>query len=120
MAERRPMGSLEATVLQQLWRSTEPLTPSQVQDTLDGDLAYTTIMTILTRLWKKGLVERERSGRAFAYSPVVTEPEFLADRMRVELVRTKDRQAVLSRFVDKLSLNDTVALRDLLRQMDEP
>ena len=114
------MGSLEATVLQQLWRSENPLTPAQVQEALGGDLAYTTIMTILTRLWKKGLAARERSGRAFAYSPAVTEPEFLAERMQGELVRTKDRQAVLSRFVDKLSLKDTVALRDLLRQMDEP
>lgn len=118
MAERRPMGSLEASVLEQLWQSAEPLTPADVQARLADDLAYTTVMTILTRLWKKGIVERSRSGRAYAYSPAATQAEFLAERMRGELRRTKDRPAVLSQFVDKLSKKDTAALRDLLSEMD--
>jgi predicted transcriptional regulator len=118
MAERRPMGSLEASVLDQLWHSTDPLTPADVQADLDTDLAYTTVMTILTRLWKKGLVTRSRSGRAYAYSPAATQAEFLAERMQGELGRTKDRPAVLSQFVDKLSKKDAAALRDLLGEMD--
>jgi predicted transcriptional regulator len=112
------MGSLEANVLEQLWGSTEPLTPSDVQAGLGADLAYTTVMTILNRLWKKGLVDRAKLGRAYAYSPTLTQAEFLAERMRGELVRTKDREAVLSRFVDKLSKRDTAALRDLLSELD--
>lgn len=118
MAERRPMGSLEASVLEELWRSQEPLTPADVRGRLEGDLAYTTVMTILARLWKKGVVERSRTGRAYAYSPAATQAEFLAERMRGELTRTKDRPAVLSQFVDKLSKKDTAALRDLLAEMD--
>lgn len=118
MSERRPMGSLEANVLEELWKSPMPLTPADVQTRLDGDLAYTTVMTILTRLWKKGTVDRSRSGRAYAYSPAVTQAEFLAERMRGELRRTKDRPAVLSQFVDKLSKKDTEALRDLLAELD--
>lgn len=119
MAQRRPMGSLETSVLDELWKSEAPLTPADVQATLDGDLAYTTVMTILTRLWKKGVVERSRSGRGYAYSPAMTQAEFLAERMRGELRRTKDRPAVLSQFVDKLSKTDTAALRDLLAEMDQ-
>lgn len=117
MSERRPMGSLESSVLEQLWQSADPLTPAEVQAQLDGDLAYTTVMTILTRLWKKGMVTRSRDGRAYAYAPAVTQAEFLAERMKGELGRTKDRPAVLSQFVDRLSKKDAAALRDLLGEM---
>ena len=113
------MGSLESSVLERLWRSDGALTPAQVQAELDGDLAYTTVMTILTRLWKKGLVTRSRSGRAYAYEPKLPQAEFLAERMRGELRRTRNRSAVLSQFVDKLSKKDTEALRDLLSELDD-
>ena len=119
MTERRPMGSLEASVLESLWRSDEALTPAQVQAELDGDLAYTTVMTILTRLWKKGMVTRSRSGRAYAYAPKLQQAEFLAERMRGELRRTRNRSAVLSQFVDKLSKKDTEALRGLLSELED-
>lgn len=118
MNERRPMGSLEASVMDRLWRADAPMTPGAVQAELGDDLAYTTVMTILTRLWKKELVARQRVGRAFEYAPTITEADFLSDKMRTELARTKDRQAVLSRFVDKLSAKDARALRDVLRDMD--
>ena len=116
--ERRPMGSLEASVMDRLWRAKGPMTPAAVQAELGDDLAYTTVMTILTRLWKKNLVLRQRVGRAFEYSPAITEADFLSDKMRTELARTKDRQAVLSRFGDKLSAKDARALRDVLRDLD--
>jgi predicted transcriptional regulator len=113
------MGSLETSVLERLWRSDDALTPAQVQADLDGDLAYTTVMTILTRLWKKGLVTRSRSGRAYAYAPTLPQAEFLAERMRGELRRTRNRSAVLSQFVGKLSKKDTEALRGLLLELDD-
>lgn len=119
MAPRRPMGSLESEVLEQLWGSAEALTPAQVQEALGADLAYTTVMTILTRLWKKGLVQRRRSGRAYAYTPVLGEADYLAERMQDELKRTPDRQAVLSRFVDALSDSDAAALRRVLVDLED-
>ena len=119
MAKRRPMGALETRVLEELWGSGDALTPAQVQAAIDGDLAYTTAMTILTRLWKKGQVTRSRSGRAYAYAPTLSQAEFLAERMGGELRRTRDRSAVLSQFVDKLSKADTKALRVLLLELDD-
>jgi len=89
-----------------------------VQKSLGSDLAYTTVMTILTRLWKKGLVSRAPAGRAFEYSPAITEADFLANRMRNELARTKDRNAVLSRFVDQLPKKDAESLQQLLEDLD--
>jgi predicted transcriptional regulator len=112
------MGSLEADVLGVLWRSAEPATPAEVLDALDGDLAYTTVTTILTRLWHKGLVERSRQGRAYAYRAVVSEAELAANRMRSALAGTGDRVATMSRFVDGLSASEAEALRAALEELD--
>jgi predicted transcriptional regulator len=108
------MGALEGEVLQVLWGAEEPLTPGQVLEALDGDLAYTTVMTILTRLWQKGLAERVKAGRAYAYTATVTEPDLLAGRMRDELDRSRDRLATMSRFVDGLDEDEAHLLRALL------
>jgi predicted transcriptional regulator len=114
MTDRRPMGTLEAEVLGVLWDQGAPATPGEVAERLDGDLAYTTIMTVLARLWKKGLVERERSGRAYAYSPVLSEADLAAKRMHDTLGHTSDQAAALSRFVSGLSRQDATRLRRLL------
>ena len=108
------MGELEGDVLSLLWAADDSLTPGEVLERLDGDLAYTTAMTILTRLWQKGLVERHQRGRAYAYSPAVTEAELAASRMQATLERTQDREGALSRFVGSLSKKDAQALRAVL------
>ncbi len=79
--QRRPMGALEAAVLDQVWAQPSGMTPRQVLEQLDDGLAYTTVMTILNRLWAKGVLERERRGRAFRYRPVFSESELVASRM---------------------------------------
>ncbi|MEO7443837.1 MAG: BlaI/MecI/CopY family transcriptional regulator [Acidimicrobiales bacterium] len=118
MSERREMGSLEAEVLAHLWVNEGPATPGEVLEAMDTDLDYTTVMTILIRLWKKGLVDRERRGRAFAYRPVITEAELTAQRMRAMLDRSHDREAALSRFVGELPKREERALRRILGQLD--
>lgn len=114
VSQRRAMGALEAEVLEQLWGFGRPATPSDVLDGLDSDLAYTTIMTILTRLWEKGLVTREREGRAFAYLPVFSEAELAAQRMQELLDAAHDRRGALTKFVETLSARDARSLRAML------
>ena len=118
MADRRPMGSLETDVLRHLWSAVDPATPGQVNEALGSEVAYTTTMTVLTRLWQKGLVKRERQGRAYAYRAVVSEADSAAPRMRDALGRARTRDAVLSRFVDTLSARDAKALRRVLADLD--
>ena len=118
MTERREMGALEHEVLSELWALGEPATPAVVLDALGTGLAYTTVMTILTRLWEKGLVTRTRSGRAYAYTPAVTEAELTARRMRATLVAASDQKAALSRFVGSLSAREARTLRALLEGGD--
>jgi len=114
MADRRPMGALEGDVLDVLWRADGPVTPADVRVALDTDLAYTTVMTILSRLWQKGLAARTKQGRAFAYEAVVSESDLAASRMRDALAGTSDRTATMSRFVDGLDKREAAALRALL------
>jgi predicted transcriptional regulator len=115
MTARRAMGELESEVMGQLWAAGRPLTPAEVRDALDDGLAYTTVMTILARLWEKGLAGRERRGRAYAYWPTLSEAELVAQRMRTTLERTTDHEKALARFVDELSFRDARALRRILR-----
>lgn len=111
---RRPTGGLEAEVLAALWASEDGATPGEVHESIGTGLAYTTVMTILTRLWRKGLVERDRRGRAFVYRPAVSEAELAVRRMRTHLDRVGDREAVLSTFVGTLDEQDAQALRKIL------
>lgn len=119
MQRRRPMGALEAQVLGVLWASAEPLTPRAVHRAMGEDLAYTTVTTILTRLWGKGLVHRERRGRAYTYAPVMSEAELTAARMQAVLEATSDHAAVLRSFVGRLDRQDEQALGTLLRSLDQ-
>lgn len=115
---RRPQGSLEFDVLEVLWANDHAMTPAEVLAALDTDLAYTTVMTIQTRLLDKGLVERERRGRAYAYRPTLTEAELRAGRMSDALTAAKDREAVLGRFADTLSDSEAAALRGILDRLE--
>ena len=108
------MGALEAEVLSRLWAGGSPMTPADVVDAMDDPPAYTTVMTILTRLWQKGLVERETRGRAFAYRPVVGEAELAARRMRALLEAASNREAALSHFVGSLTKREERVLRKIL------
>jgi predicted transcriptional regulator len=110
----RARGQLEAAVLTVLHRSPTPLTPAEVQQALGDDLAYTTVMTILSRLHDKGVLERERRGRAYAYRPVSDQAGLVARRMGQVLDSSPERDTVLARFVDDLSDDDEALLRRLL------
>jgi predicted transcriptional regulator len=116
--ERRPAGELEAGVMAVLWAAGAPRTPGQVQLSLGGGLARTTVTTILTRLHDKGVVERRRQGRGYAYYPVQDAQGLTARRMHWELDRDADRETVLARFVAQLSPDDERILRDLLEPGD--
>ena len=118
MAGRRAKGSLESEVLAALWAAGEPLTPAQVAESVGGGLAYTTVQTTLTRLYAKGAVSREPSGRAHAYSPVLDDAGLAAHRMQQVLEAGGDRAAVLSRFLGALSPQDEATLHELLAARD--
>ena len=113
-AGRRAAGELEAEVLAVLQAAGSALAPGEVRDRLDGGLAYTTVVTILSRLHGKGVLDRHKAGRSFLYSPVADEPGLAARRMSQVLDAEPDREAVLTRFVSGLSGRDEELLRRML------
>lgn len=115
MTARRPMGALEDEVMAYLWAAEGPATTAEVHQAVAPDLAYTTVMTVLTRLWAKELLTREPRGRGFAYSPVHSEAQHRAEMMQDALESSVDRAAVLSSFVASLSRADARKLRTLLK-----
>lgn len=119
--ERRAAGALEAAVLGVLWEADRALSPAEVRERLlpesgngEGELAYTTVVTILTRLFEKDVLNRERNGRAFRYAPVADESGLAARRLTSMLDEAADRTAVLSGFIENLNDDDEQLLRALL------
>jgi predicted transcriptional regulator len=99
-----------------LWAAPEPLTAREVQDALAGrDLATTTVLTVLTRLERKGLLARTKDGRAHRYRPTASREDHIAELMHDVLDAAPDRSATLARFLGSVPPADRATLRDLLR-----
>ena len=111
-------GELEKQVLDVLWGAERPVTPRQVHDQLSKSrsLAYTTTLTILVRLHKKGLLAREPAGRAFAYRALVSRDELAAERMNDALTSAGDASLALTHFVESLPADQVHELRTALRR----
>jgi predicted transcriptional regulator len=115
---RRAPGRLEDEIVAALAAVDAPLTTGEVLDQVGEDLAYTTVMTTLSRLYEKGMVTRERMGRAYAYT--LTSPESrVARSMHGALEDSPDRDLALARFVDDLDPADIPVLRRLLDQQED-
>ncbi|MFG3240620.1 MULTISPECIES: BlaI/MecI/CopY family transcriptional regulator [unclassified Streptomyces] len=117
---RRGQGELESQVLAVLRSANGPATAGWVQEHLEGDLAYTTVITILSRLYAKSAVTRSREGRSYTWTPAADEAGLAALRMRRVLDGERDRDAVLARFISALSPGDEDRLRALLARADAP
>src|ERR1700744_5071594 len=113
-ASRRAAGGLEAGVPAVLQPAGSALAPGEVRERIGGALAYTTVVTILSRLHAKGVLDRHKAGRAYRYAPVADSPGLAARRMARVLDQEADREAVLARFVSALSDRDEELLRRTL------
>ena len=120
-AQRLHLGPLEIDVMEMMWK----LGPSNVRDVverLERKLAYTTIMTTLDRLFKKGLLERELTDRAFVYQAKVSREEW--DRRRAGEMMAgfltgpeESRQLLLSCLVDAVGTHDAMLLDELEKKI---
>jgi len=102
-----------------LWSAGSPVTARGVQDALGTrDLATTTVLTVLGRLERKGLVTRARVGRAHHYRAVSSREDHVAELMMDALDAAPDRGAALARFLGSMPAEERAALRDLLGHPD--
>jgi len=109
------LGELESAAMQVVWSAPGPVTAREVADGLaDRQLAYTTVLTVLTRLEGKGLVRRERAGRAHTYAPVASREDHIAVLMQQALGQAGDREAALQHFARTVTPAEADALRRAL------
>lgn len=120
------MGDLERAVLDRLWVAERPLTVREVhEELLSGrDIAYTTVMTVLDRLSKKGMVLQHRDGRAYLYAAASSRGTMTAELMRETLEdlsgdgTSEDRRGALVAFVGETTEEERAALREALDALD--
>jgi predicted transcriptional regulator len=109
----RPFGDLEAAVMDVLWRRGAPATVREVlaELTASRPLAYTTVMTVMDNLHRKGVLTREMEGRAWRYSPSRSRAEHSAAMLQEVLSAAGDRDEVLMHFVADLDPDAVASLR---------
>jgi predicted transcriptional regulator len=109
------LGALENQVMECLWAAPAGLTATQVRDRLaDGELALTTVHTLLTRLAQKGFVAHDEA-RPRRFRATASQADHVAAVMQQVLEQAEDRDAVLARFVGSVTAGEASLLRRLLR-----
>ena len=116
-----PFGHLEERVMDILWSCSEA-NVRDVVDKLERPLAYTTVMTTLDRLYKKGLLARRKESRAFIYSPRMTKNDWEKERasgLVAQFLSGPDegRELLLSTFLDAMGDLDEQLLEELEKKI---
>ncbi|MFE5328547.1 BlaI/MecI/CopY family transcriptional regulator [Embleya sp. NPDC056575] len=111
------LGELEAQVMLRIWRRNSPASVREVQEALlpDREPAYTTVMTVLDKLFRKGLLRRELVGRAYLYEAVYSRDAHTAELMRDDWIFGGGRAGALVHFVEGMTPEQIEVLRDALR-----
>lgn len=112
------LGTLESQLMERIWVRGE-ISVRDLHAELETRLAYTTIMTTLDRLFKKGLLDRRKVGKAYFYNAKLSEKEY-HERITQHLFGMvmhdgKNRSVVLSGFVDAVSGTD----QEMLEKLEE-
>lgn len=114
----RGFGELESAVMDCVWRAGGKITVREVLERLRAqrELAYTTVMTTMDTLHRKGWLDREKRGKAFCYWATVSREEYSARLMREALDDAENPDVVLTRFLDQMNDADSARLRRVVRR----
>src|ERR1700730_13351177 len=114
----RRFGELEAVIMDRLWEWGRPVLVREVVDALRDErrLAYTTVMTVMENLYRKGWLRRERDGRAWRYEPTGSRSGYTAALMSDALATSADHGTALAHFALQMSPHDAALLRQALDQ----
>lgn len=118
----RQFGELEAQVMDRVWRYNRPVLVRDVLAdlTADRELAYTTVLTVMEKLRRKGWLSRRRQGRAYAYEAAASRESYTA-RLMCDALATSDNQTVsFVHFLEQLSQEEANALRTALEVRQFP
>jgi predicted transcriptional regulator len=115
------LGALERQVMAVVWNAGE-ISVREACERLEAPIAYTTMMTTMDRLFKKGLLSRRKVGRAFVYAAAATRDELegaVANELVHSLLQRDEALPILSSLVDAVSDRDRALLDDLERLIRE-
>lgn len=98
------LGELEEKIMQVLWGQNDWLKPANVQTALPEKLAYTTVMTVLHRLWQKQMVKRRKQKNSFVYQSIISREQYLSENINsfVNNLRNKYGNLAISQLVDSI------------------
>ena len=115
----RGFGDLEAVIMDRLWTRDAPVTVRDLFEELreERNIAYTTVMSTMDNLHRKGWLTREREGKAYRYTAVASREEYSARLMGEALADAGDTEAVLSHFVEAMDGEQSAALRAVLNKL---
>jgi len=115
----RGFGDLEAVVMDLLWMRDGATPVREVSEDLrhHREIAYTTVMSTMDNLHRKGWLSRERHGKAYLYWPSVTREQYSAQLMREALDDGGRSDLVLTHFLEQISDDESAALRKVLRRL---
>jgi len=104
--------------MDRLWEWGRPVLVREVVDDLreERGLAYTTVMTVMENLYRKGWLRRERDGRAWRYEPTGSRSGYTAALMNDALTTSADHRTALAHFALQMSPHDAALLREALDQ----
>ena len=109
----REFGQLEGAIMDVVWSGTRPYAVREVRERMEygRPVAYTTVMTVMGILHGKGVLRREKHGRAWRYWPAETKAEHDA-RLMAEVLRSgRDHQLTIRRFLERVSEDEMASLR---------
>lgn len=117
----RRLGELEKLVMDRMWSWEHPVAVREVLEDLQRDrsLAYTTVMTVMDNLHRKGVLTRQKDGRAYLYRPALTREQHTAAFMGEILADSADTAATLMRFVEQMEPEEAARLREALDQVHD-
>ena len=115
----RGFGDLEAVIMDRVWERDRPVTVRELFDELatERTIAYTTVMSTMDNLHRKGWLDRVRDGKAYRYTATASREEYSARLMREAMAESGDTEAVLRHFVAQMDGQESQVLGAVLRKL---
>jgi predicted transcriptional regulator len=115
----RGFGELESVIMQLVWDHDGPVTVRDLLGELGRErvIAYTTVMSTMDNLHRKGWLDRAKDGKAYRYTATASREEYSARLMQEALADGGDTEAVLRHFVEQIGGAESEVLRSLVQRL---
>lgn len=115
-------GELEFAIMDALWRAEQPLIVRDIRASMyyDREVAYTTVMTVTNILFHKGMLHRQKAGRAWCYWPQEARGEHTARLMLEVLHGSEDQDTAMVAFIERCTDDERRLIQQVLHGFPRP